>query len=85
MKKENVTGTYTDKYQITSRKVDGSSQKPIYKLVSGDEYIYYYPSEFGWVIGDIIGNDFGHFSYESKNLVIDSLIDFVVCMHVQYT
>ena len=65
--KENVTGIYTDEYHITSRKVDEPSDKPIYKLVSGDEYIYYLPDEFGWRIGDIIGNDFDYFSYESKN------------------
>ena len=77
MKKENVTGTYTDKYQITSRKVDGSSNKPIYKLVGGDEYIYYFPDAYGWRLGDIVGDDIGDFSYESKNLIIDSPIDFV--------
>ena len=85
MKKENVTGTYTDEYHITSRKVDGSSQKPIYKLISGDEYIYYLPDEFGWRIGDIIGNDFGYFSYESMNLIIDyillyALIYYIYCL-----
>ena len=58
---------YTDEYHITSRKVDEPSDKPIYKLVSGDEYIYYLPDEFGWRIGDIIGNDFDYFSYESKD------------------
>ena len=81
VKKENVTGTYTDKYQITSRKVDGSSNKPIYKLVGGDEYIYYFPDAYGWRLGDIVGDDIGDFSYESKNLIIDSPIDFVVCTH----
>ena len=82
VKNENVTGTYTDMYHITSRKVDGGSDKPIYKPVSGDEYIYYLPDEFGWRIGDIIGNDFGDFSYESKNLVVENLIYFIVCTHI---
>ena len=78
VKKENVTGTYTDEYYITSRKVDGGSQKPIYKLVGGDEYIYYFPDVYGWRLGDIDGDEFGAFSYESKNLIIDSLF---CCMY----
>ena len=78
VKKENVTGIYKDKYHITSRKIDGGSQKPIYKLVGGDEYIYYSPDVYGWRLGEIDGDDVGAFSYESESLIIVSLIDFVV-------
>ena len=75
---EDVNDTYTMEFHITSRKVDGGSQKPIYKLVGGDEYIYYSPDVYGWRLGEIDGDDVGAFSYESESLIIVSLIDFVV-------
>jgi hypothetical protein len=73
VKIENGNDTFIFHYHITSRKVYGSSQKPIYKLVGGNQYIYYRPDAYGWRIGDIDGNNFDGFYEQSKNIIIQLL------------
>ena len=73
---EDGNGTYTEEFHITSRKVNRSTQKPIYKLVGGNQYIYYRPDAYGWRIGDIDGNNFGGFYEESKNIIIQFLYSY---------
>ena len=64
---EDGNDTYTEVFHITSRKVNGSSQKPIYKSIDESYYIYYLPDAYGWRYGEIDGNEFTDFYYESKH------------------
>ena len=64
---EDGNDTYIEEFHITSSKVIGSSQKPIYKSIDENYYIYYLPDAYGWRYGQIDGNTFDDFDYESKH------------------
>ena len=76
---ENGNDTYTEEFHITNRKVNKSSQKPIYKLVGGNYYIHYIPDAYGWRYGQIDGNTFDDFDYESKHNSISWETESVKC------
>ena len=66
-------GSVTGTYLISEEKASKSPDKPVYKLVGEDRYIYYSPTKGeGWRLAvkrDLAGETEGYYYYRSKKFI----------------
>ena len=67
-------------YYISEEKSVFSPAKPTYKHIWMDRYIYFYPDDDGWLLGDFMGLSTGTFKYKSKIclFLMIILVDFII-------
>ena len=69
-------GKYNGNYiVVTEEKIGSSTEKPVYKHVRYDMYVFYYPDNDGWRIG-------GRDSFKGKKHLVKSKSSFKLCLFV---